>query len=187
MTKYLCIKKYTSRELRQTLQTTKMNFGKMFSKTTTVIPFNLPQVCPSVLAFVFTVLSTHSFNVLSRYFNTSFHYILWHSSFNSTCLFSWFLVNLNTLACLLIQNRPRYNLPCPAIEDTTVFTTRSIMQKSWLSGCSRLTNRLNTLIKALSPPTSRTLDWHSAEFTEIEGQMFWAVGFFNTKPMEKCL
>ena len=47
------------------------------------------------------------------------------------------------------------------------------MQKSWLSGCSRLTNRLNTLIKALSPPTSRTLDWHSAEFTELQGQMFW--------------
>ena len=47
------------------------------------------------------------------------------------------------------------------------------MQKSWLSGCSRLTNRLNTLIKTLSPPTSRTLDWHSAEFTELQGQMFW--------------
>ena len=47
------------------------------------------------------------------------------------------------------------------------------MQKSWLSGCSRLTNRLNTLTKALSPPTSRTLDWHSAEFTELQGQMFW--------------
>ena len=46
-----------------------------FSKTKTAIPFNLPQVCPSLLAFVFTVLSTHSFNVLSRYSNVSFHFV----------------------------------------------------------------------------------------------------------------
>ena len=42
-----------------------------FSKTTVLICFNLPQVCPSMHSFVFAVLSIPSFNVLSGYFYVS--------------------------------------------------------------------------------------------------------------------
>ena len=174
-------------------------------KTVRLTNFQIPQllslsiflrfVHPCLLSYLLCyphILSTFCAVILMSHFiwwqfpQFEFWYIIRETTPSTpTYLFSRFLVNLNTL--LTIKNRPRYHLPCPAIEHAMVLTTCSIMQKSWLSGCSRLTNCLNKLIKARSPPTSRTLDWHSAEYTEIWCQMFWGEDFFNIKPMEKCL
>ena len=77
--------------------TTKINFEKLlgvtrFKKPTISIRFNLLQVCPSVLPFVFSVLKIPSFNVLSDYvyvwkkfagssYMLEFWQNSWHSSF----------------------------------------------------------------------------------------------------------